>query len=173
MKSFLIGILLVFGAAVSNAHNPLLATFTLEKIGDNWLLHISMAQSGVHSALKKYSKELDVENMDEAAYKQVFVDHILTRTRIKVNGDTELTLGEGGIRLGGHQSDAKFIIKGMPKEVKTIEFKINCFKENEGHANILKVVSGTLAAKTVLNARNGYQATASAAAGWFQFGSTK
>ncbi|WP_397363151.1 hypothetical protein [Olleya sp. R77988] len=140
------------------AHNPLSAMYYLEVKEDLGILNISLSQTGLNEALKKHYSSSNVVELSAIEYKQLAVRYLKENFNLNINGET-IVLSEGGIKLGNHQTDAKFIVKDLPKTFKTLNIDINAFKENKNHQTVFSVLLNGNTSKVVLNKNKDYTAS--------------
>ena len=156
MKLFLLIIVIVLAPASAMTHNPLTAKFELDVLKEGALLNISTSQTGLHQALIKYYPKIDFSTISVRDYKKLTVAY-LKKHLFLTTGDTILKIGKGGIKLGSHQTDLKFLIENYPKNVENLEVKIDAFRENENHHSVFwwNKISGR--SKVVLSEKNDFQ----------------
>ena len=95
--------------------------------------------------------------LDQAAYKQRAVDYLKRHTRLSLDG-APVELGPGGIRLASHQSDLRFLLRGLPDAGATLVVQIDAFTEDGHQTNVLKI-RGAARKTVLLTAEVGYRAT--------------
>ncbi|WP_405610588.1 hypothetical protein [Polaribacter sp. Asnod1-A03] len=157
MNKFLIGIIFLVIPFMSFAHNPLSAKYYLEATPSGSLLTINLSQSGInHLMTQKFSEEY-FENIDEKAWKELIVNYIKEHFTLNVDG-VKITLAKGGIRLGDHQTDLKFILPPLPLEPKNIFVHIPAFKENGKHQTIFAYNILGKVDKVILSDKNNFKA---------------
>ena len=138
-----------------HAHNPLSASFFLEGKENFGLLNISISQTGLHEVVKKKFSEKEIEALSAEAYKKFVVQYIKENFSLIID-DTHITLFDGGIKLGNHQTDIKFITSQLPLEFETINVKIDAFRENDDHQTIFSVSLNGYKDKVILGENNEY-----------------
>ena len=138
-----------------HAHNPLSASFFLEGKENFGLLNISISQTGLHEVVKKKFSEKEIEALSAEAYKKFVVQYIKENFSLTID-DTHITLLDGGIKLGNHQTDIKFITSQLPLEFETINVKIDAFRENDDHQTIFSVSLNGYKDKFILGENNEY-----------------
>lgn len=139
------------------AHNPLSATYYVEVKDGVQVLNIYLAQTGVdYALLKQYSKS-EIESMSLADYKQSIVDYIKSNFELQADG-RKVQLGQGGIKLGSHQTDLKFILSGIDSTTQQLEIRIPAFRENDHHQSVFSFLIYGEKGKVILHEDNDYQA---------------
>lgn len=153
----IVAIALVYSSAM--AHNPLTAKFELNtNLQKGAILNVYTSQTGVHQALIKYYTQIDFTAITENEYKVLVVEYIKKHLSIKAD-DTPLIIGEGGIKLGNHQTDLKFLIENYPNKVSSLQVILNAFEENENHHSVFWWKTKEGKSKVILSAKNGFQGT--------------
>jgi len=121
-------------------------------------LSVYLSQTGVSQALeKKYGQEM-IQQQTPLEYKELLVDYIKNNFDLNIDGQ-KIELLDGGIKLGNHQTDLKFILTPFAKEVETIKINIPAFQENEKHQTIFSYNLYGLVDKAILSYKNDYTAT--------------
>ena len=122
------------------AHNAEIATFTIHQKGAMYMLKIDLAQLGVDGAMAQLHPDLDLENIDLNIYKELIIKYLKQSISISsINGE-KIKLGEGGIKLGAHQTSLKFVLEGFPKVANGLEVTIDSFSKNANQNNILRLL---------------------------------
>ncbi|MEM9824235.1 MAG: DUF6702 family protein [Bacteroidota bacterium] len=154
----LIGLLGLLGPILSFAHNPLSARYHFEVGAEVSLLTISLSQDGVHQALiKGYGRER-LEVSTEKEYKELLVAYVKKNFQLQID-QTKMVLKQGGLKLGSHQTDLKFVLPPIARKITQMEVTITAFQENEHHQTIFTYPIDGKTKYVVLNASNDYQAT--------------
>jgi len=141
-----------------HAHNPLSAMYYLEVKEDINLLNINLSQNGLNEALKKQYSKINLEELTNTEYKQLAVNYLKENFHLEINGNT-INLLEGGLKLGRHQTDAKFIVSELPKTFENLNVKIEAFIENEHHQTIFSLLLNGKTSKVILNQNSNYTAS--------------
>lgn len=160
MKKILIFCLfMALSSKMAHAHNPLSASYFLEVKGQMGLLNISLSQAGFQEALAKHYPALEFDNLSELEYKKLAVDYVKNNFLLRINGN-RVKLLKGGLKLGKHQTDLKFITSELPESFDTMELTINAFKENDHHQSIFSLALNGTTDKVILSKNNDYSASA-------------
>lgn len=149
---------LVVSSQTIKAHNPLSAMYYLEVKEDINILNISLSQTGLNEALKKHYKNVDFNKLLGIEYKKLAVKYIKDNFYLKINNN-EVTLQDGGIKLGNHQTDLKFVLKELPETFKILTVKINAFIENKNHQSVFSLRLNGKTSKIILSQNNNYSAS--------------
>lgn len=145
-----------------SAHNPLSATYYAEVKENLGILNIYLAQGGVdHAMLSNLGKD-KVSKMSQLEYKQAIVDYVKSNFTLKVD-QKAINLKEGGIKLGDHQTDLKFVFEPFDKSYNTVSVDIPAFKENYNHQTIFSFNFFDSKNKLILSKNNDYKGTINSA----------
>ena len=140
---------------MSFAHNPLSAMYYLEVEDDFGILNLSLTQSGLHNAIFKNFSDKEISEMSDLEYKKHIVDYIKANFYLAINNN-EIKLLDGGVKLGNHQTDLKFITSKLPAEFNDLDVNIEAFKENEHHQTVFSLALKGKTSKVILNESNNY-----------------
>ncbi|WP_159023870.1 hypothetical protein [Formosa sp. L2A11] len=142
------------------AHNPLSAAYYLEVKENLGILNVSLSQVGFQEALVKHYSDLDLDALSNDEYKMLAVKYIKEHFKLEINGE-DVVLLNGGLKLGNHQTDLKFITSKLPEVFKTLDLNINAFTENEHHQTIFSLLLNENTSKVILSEKNNYSASMS------------
>lgn len=160
IRLFLTKALMAVVVYTAAAHNPLTAKMELVAAKDEGaIISVFLSQDGLHGALEHNSQET-LSSLDVEAYKRLAVQYVKQHISIHADG-TKLVLGQGGIRLGSHQTDLRFAIDNYPASTKVLELNVPAFSENEGHHTAFWWKTAGTRSKVVLSPGNDYQASIS------------
>lgn len=153
-----LSLILALALSISlGAHNPLTAKFELNaSLPQGAVLNIYLSQAGLHQALLKHYTNIDLSTLSENAYKQLCVRYLKEHTALQAD-KTSLQLGEGGIKLGHHQTDLKFFIENYPPEVHKLKVHISAFQENGNHHSVFWWKKQAEESKLILSKSNAFQ----------------
>lgn len=144
-----------------HAHNPLTAKFELDATHPGLtVLHVYTSQTGLHQALLARYPATDFTTIATDAYKQLAVEYLRGHIHLEADGMV-LPPAEGGIKLGSHQTDFKFLLPGYPQAVQTIWVRIDAFAENEHHQSVFWWKHPAGSEKVVFRESNEYTGTLS------------
>lgn len=147
-------------APPAHAHDRDIATFVLAPVaarGDGvkargWTLEVHVARHALDAALADGPSAA----ADPKGWRERAVAYVKAHVRLS-HGDEPLTLGAGGIRVGGHQTDLRFLIDGLPAAGGALQITIDAFAEDGQQSNVLKLRSSH-PHTVVLNADEGFSA---------------
>ena len=126
--------------SIAYAHNAKIATYTLRDTGSGWYIEMSFAQASIDAMMdKKLGGNLDDIELDE--YKHEVFEYIKENFELEVNG-RNIPLGDGGIMLGSHQTDLKFVIPTLPDHPESMMVHIPAFRDAYNHTNIFRIYRG-------------------------------
>lgn len=156
MRIFILGFSLLLGVFSSFGHNPLSARYFLEVNENATILTINLSQDGINNVLiEKLGKEtfnqLELEQLKE----QIF-QYIRSNFYLSIDGEI-IPLQEGGIKLGNHQTDLKFILSPLLQRPESIKIDIPAFQENDHHQSIFSYSIYGLNDHVVLDSSNNYK----------------
>lgn len=123
------------------AHNAKIATFTLRDTGAGWLVEMNFAQAGVDAAMVEIYGVEKLRSIDKNVYQNLIVDYVKTNFHLTVNGH-QIKLGSGGIMLGSHQTDLKFVLPDMPVQPEHAEIYLPLFGDTYNHTNLFRIYRG-------------------------------
>lgn len=157
-KIIVLLLMLMVSVQTLYAHNPLSAMYYLEVKNNISILNINLSQNGLNAALKKHYPKLKLEGLSELDYKQLTAKYLKENFYLEINGQS-IHLLEGGIKLGNHQTDAKFITTKLPATFKNLNVHIKSFIENENHQTVFSLLLNGNTSKVILNKKNEYSAS--------------
>ncbi|AWV97526.1 hypothetical protein [Arcticibacterium luteifluviistationis] len=157
MKYFIIGLILSISPLFSFGHNSLSAKYQLEAGENASLLTISLSQDGMNQVLIKEHGRQKLENLDKKELEELIVNYIKKHFELTIDKKV-MDLKDGGIKLGSHQTDLKFILPPISKNAENLEINISAFKENENHQTIFYYLIYDKGGHLILSNINDYQA---------------
>lgn len=152
----------------AHAHNRDVATFVIEPVAASakgpdgpaargWLLSMHLPSTALYAATVIGLDPTARSALTERAFKARAVAYLKRHVRV-TRGDQPIALGSGGIRLGPHQSDLRFLLVGMPVDGGPLTVEIDAFSEDGHQSNVLKV-RGAQRQTVTLTADRDYRAT--------------
>jgi hypothetical protein len=158
MNKLIIGLVLTISPLFLLGHNPLSAKYQVVAGEGATLLSISLSQTGLDLALSKaYSQEM-LDTLEQKEYKELVIDYVKNNFDFSVNNESVI-LKKGGIKLGSHQTDLKFVLPPFPKEIEEFSIDIPAFKDNKYHQTIFSYNLFGMADKVILSNKNDYKST--------------
>ncbi|MBT8246149.1 hypothetical protein [Winogradskyella sp.] len=153
-KIFIIALTLI-SISVS-AHNPNTASVVINPINGVWVAQFTISQEGANYALNSYYADKDLNSIEVAEYKELYIDYLRKKISLIVD-DTKVSLSSAGIKLGNHQTDIKFLIPDFPKNYNTIKLNLPMFEENEQQNTVVKFLEDNKSIRKVLNQSNKFE----------------
>lgn len=157
MNKLLLSCILVLAPVFLFAHNPLSAKYYLEHGPKGTFINIYLSQDGVNQAMIQKYGEAVLQQQNPLEFKQLIVDYIKDNFELAVNGQA-IALLEGGIKLGNHQTDLKFILTPFDTNVQELQINIPAFRENAQHQTIFSYNINNHINKVILSEANNYRA---------------
>lgn len=144
---------LVFVFTSTKAHNPNTTSVVFSPINGIWMAQFTISQEGANNALAQFYSDKNFKNISEAAYKKMYVEYIKKKFTLLVDGNIVL-FDSGGIKLGSHQTNIKFLLPDFPKEFKTVELNFPLFEENKEQNTVVKFELEKKTIRKILNHHN-------------------
>lgn len=94
--------------------------------------------------------------MEEVEFKLALMNYVRGHFKMTVDNE-EIHLDSGGVKLGSHQTDIRFIIPSLPQEYDKVEISAPLFEENLNHHSIFRFNDGTYEIRKVLSQANGFR----------------
>lgn len=146
-----------------HAHNPNTTSVVISPVNGVYSMHYAISQEGANYALAEYYSGKDLKSLSSDEYKEKYIDYIKEHVQLNIDGKL-IPLGSGGIKLGNHQTDVRFLLPDYPADYKTVEMTLDLFRQNENQNTVVRFIEGDKSFRKVLNAKNGFN---------FQFENTK
>ena len=140
------------------AHNPLSARYHLDASARGSVLTVNLSQTGLHEALLHTHERSALEALTASAYEVLVLDYITQHFALTINGK-EFTLNRGGIKLGTHQTDLKFVLPAIEGAIGDLDVSIPSFRENERHQTIFSYSAAGITEHVILDEGNDYHYT--------------
>jgi hypothetical protein len=140
MKKILLTIVFIITTYVLGAHSPQLSTVTLtQSEGNKWNLIIGSSLSAFQYELRNSYPKQKTDSMNPVQFQKAVLQHLRQNIRIIPNGQEAVSLKNGMVILG-HQTDVKFDLVGMPKELTSLDFTDAGFATLRDHYCLLKII---------------------------------
>ena len=140
---------------IASAHDANLTTFHVRQEPPVWWLEVMFPAVSSEMELQRQEPGRDLATVSDDAYKRRVIAHVKDTVHLSANG-RPLTLGSGGIKLGGHQSTIKLMLEGMPADLTRLEAEVSTFSGNTGQHNLVRLIRGERRDRVILNHRNGF-----------------
>lgn len=153
---FIIACLFVLFQSQLLAHNPNQASIKLVIQEKGAFIDFNMSQFGIEQVLLKNNPNLDLNTISKIELKELVINEVKSHIQLSANGKI-YDLGTGVIKLGSHETNLKFLVKNLPKNLEFIDVKANCFQENGNQVNFFTVLYNDKNARAQLFKKNNYQ----------------
>ncbi len=126
---------LALWASQAEAHDPRSASVDVQISGSLATVHLAATQAGLHAALEAAAGQ----PVDASApgYPALVAAHLRRTLRLWADGQP-LTIGEVGVRLGSHQSDARFAVE-LPPGADSLTLTVDSFDGVRSHQTLTRV----------------------------------
>ncbi|WP_258105130.1 hypothetical protein [Marinoscillum sp. MHG1-6] len=141
---------------VGYAHSPNLATFQLKQYNQVWVLEGSFAQFGLNEAMKSHYPELNLSELTSREFKKKAMAYLREGIEVSYPYGKLLRLGEGGIKIGSHQTDVRFVVDDPLADLGALKIVIRCMSENTHQQNVFLYPKSTGIKHRVLSNSNGF-----------------
>jgi len=140
----------------SRAHNPNNTALSLIQEKGLWSLHLLISQQGAHEALQHHYKKVDLHLLSKADYQKKYMQYV--RDKLIIWVDTQrIQLGSGGIKLGKHQTEIRWLLPTFPLAYETLKMEVNVFCENPSQHTMVRITDGNKRFRKLLHKKNGFQ----------------
>lgn len=127
MKKALFFISLFFFTISVKAHQPDISTTMLvEKENNTWVLQVRASLSAFQHEIKTHFADTPYKTPEE--FKEMVLEHLRNNFQIILNGDEQITLKKGFVKLG-HETNVVFEVTGIPSDLKNILVKNSSFND--------------------------------------------
>ncbi|MEO9503572.1 MULTISPECIES: hypothetical protein [Nonlabens] len=158
MKNMIIGLMFLFSPFLMWSHNPLSASYYFEVSENASLLSISLSQDAINKVLLTTYTKAELEEMNQKNFEELIVKYIKSHFKVILD-DVAVELKKGGIKLGSHQTDLKFVLPPYAQDIDEIVVDIPAFKENGKHQTIFSYNINGKTNKVILSELNNYKVT--------------
>ncbi|MEP1097535.1 MAG: hypothetical protein ABJG78_20630 [Cyclobacteriaceae bacterium] len=140
-KIISIAIFLCAAVLQAAAHNAKISTLTLRDTGAGWIIEMAFAQATIDAEmLRSHSKE-ELEKLPRSEYQDRIVEYVRDHFNLIVDG-RNIVLQDGGIMLGSHQTNLKFVLPEIPDRPMKMEAFLPMFGASYNHTNIFRIYRG-------------------------------
>lgn len=137
------------------AHNPKTTSVVISPENGVYTVHYVISQEGANYALAEFYSGQDLQSLSAGEYKELYIDYLKEHFQLIIDGEI-VPLGSGGIKLGNHQTDVRFLLPSYPTDYKTVQLRLDVFKQNENQNTVVHFLEGDKSFRKVLNAKNGF-----------------
>ncbi len=151
----LLALTLALLAPSALAHDARSAAVGVDVVGSLVTVHVAVTQAGLHHALEHAAGRPVDAGADD--YRALVADHLRRTLRLAADG-APLAVGDVGLRLGGHQSDARFVAE-LPDGARDLTVTVESFDGVEGQQTVVHVRQGEATTRAVLSDADGWTAS--------------
>jgi hypothetical protein len=155
MKKIVFIIALIFISINVSAHNPNTASVIISPINGAWVARFTISQQGANHALNIYYADKDLSSISSTEYKELYIEYLRKKIVLLID-NKEIALSSGGIKLGDHQTDIKFLLPDFPVNYNTIQLKLPMFDENKQQNTVVKFIENNKSFRKILNHKAGF-----------------
>lgn len=155
MKKYILTICTVLFTLFGHAHNPDASTTMLvEKVDGTWILQISSSLTAFQQEVRTHFTETPYNSPEE--FQQMVLSHIKNNLEINFNDGSEITLGNGVVKLG-HETKVVFEVFGIDSDLQSIHIKNTAFNDiSKSQSALFLFKDGFQKDQFVLNNDNGH-----------------
>ncbi|MEP2056563.1 MAG: hypothetical protein ABJJ05_02075 [Maribacter litoralis] len=155
MKKYILTICTVLFTLFGYAHNPDVSTTMLVEKGDGtWILQISSSLTAFQQEIRTHFTETPYNSPEE--FQQMVLAHIKNNLEINFNDGSEITLGNGVVKLG-HETKVVFEVFGIDSDLQSIHIKNTAFNDiSKSQSALFLFEDGFQKDQFVLNNDNGH-----------------
>ncbi len=146
MTRLLLTLVLTLWGTQAFAHDPRSAAVEVYITGSAATVHLAISQAGLHAALESAAGHPIDAQADN--YGALVADHLRRTLRFSISGQP-LPIGDVGLRLGDHQSDARFAI-AWPSDADVLTLDVDVLNGVAGHLTIVRVHHRGETTRTIL-----------------------
>ena len=150
-----VALALLLWSTAALAHDARSAAVDVTVAGALVTVHLAVSQAGLHRALEAAAGHaLDAS---DAGYPARVAGHLRQTLRLSTDG-VPLAVGSVGLRLGGHQSDARFVAE-LPEGARDLSLTVESFAGIEGQQTAVRFRQGNQTTRGVLSDLDGHTAS--------------
>lgn len=139
------------------AHSLSTTAIDLYKVNGLWVAQFTISQEGANIALEETWGQ-SLQSFDAQEFKEKYVAYIKERVHLSSNDQT-IYLGEGGIKLGAHETKMTFMLPDLAPDFNQLNMHIPLFESLEGQHTIVRIDTEGGQVKAILKASNAFTAT--------------
>lgn len=140
-RLFLIVVLFGAMASIAIAHNAKIATYTLRDTGTGWFIEMNFAQTAIDAQMLKLYDSDELIDMSTDEYKKLFLKYLSENFHLRVDGE-KVEFISGGILLGSHQTDVKFVLPEIPDNPEQMSIYLPMFEDIYNQTNLFRIYRG-------------------------------
>lgn len=151
MRTRLLALVLALWSTSALAHDARSSSVEVHVVGRLATVHLAATQAGLHASLEAAAGH--TIDASSAGYQALVADHLRRTLRLSVDGQP-LAVGDVGLRLGHHQSDARFVVD-LPGGARELALTVDSFDGVEGQQTVVRVRQDEETTQAVLSAATG------------------
>ncbi|MBR9775379.1 MAG: hypothetical protein GYB55_10335 [Cytophagales bacterium] len=157
MKRWIVSLVLVAWASLAQAHQPAISTVILaEKSDQSWILQIRSPLTSFEYVIIQNYGENSFASADE--FKDLVINYLKENISIRFNGNYELLLQKGTVKLG-HETNVFFQVTEVPEKINSLEVSNTSFKTiNRNQSMFMVLGEGLEKDQFILNNENEHSA---------------
>ena len=155
MMPRLLALAVALSAAPALAHDARTAAVEVEVVGSLVTVHVAVSQVGLHRALEAAAGHSVDAQAD--GYQALVADHLRRTLRLAADG-APLTVGDVGLRLGSHQSAARFAAM-LPDGARALAVTVESFDGLADQQTVVRIRHDGKTARGVLSDTDGWTAS--------------
>jgi len=136
------------------AHSLSTTAIDLYKVNGLWVAQFTISQEGANIALEETWGQ-SLQSFDAQEFKEKYVAYIKERVHLSSNDQT-IHLGEGGIKLGAHETKMTFMLPDLAPDFDQLNMYIPLFETLEGQHTIVRIDKAGMKSKAILKASNSF-----------------
>lgn len=120
------------------------------------MVQFTISQEGANIALEETWGQ-SLQSFDPQEFKGKYVAYVKEHVHL-TSKDRTIALGEGGIKLGAHETKMTFMLPDLASDFEELKMHIPLFKTLEGQHTIVRIDKAGIKSKAILKASNSYKA---------------
>ncbi len=138
------------------AHSLSTTAIDLYKVNGLWVAQFTISQEGANIALEETWGQ-SLQSFDAQEFKEKYITYIKERVHLSSNDQT-IYLGEGGIKLGAHETKMTFMLPDLAPDFDQLNMHIPLFESLEGQHTIVRIDTEEGQVKAILKSSNSFKA---------------
>ena len=138
------------------AHSLSTTAIDLYKVNGLWVAQFTISQEGANIALEETWGQ-SLQSFEVQEFKEKYIAYIKERVHLSSNDQT-IYLGEGGIKLGAHETKITFMLPDLAPDFDQLNMHIPLFESLEGQHTIVRIDTEEGQVKAILKSSNSFKA---------------
>ena len=139
------------------AHSLSTTAVDLYETGGLWVVQFTISQEGANIALEETWGQ-SLQSFEAVEFKEKYIAYVKEHVHLSSNGRS-IALGEGGIKLGAHETKMTFMLPDLASDFDQLNMHIPLFESLEGQHTIMRIDKAGMKSKAILKASNSFTAT--------------